>query len=179
MRHQQRSRTFNRPKSGRKALIRHLSQSLILKGAIETTVPKAREAGRFTEQLIQFGIQGDLTSYRRALGLLGDAEATSFLFKEVAPLFKSRHGGYTRILRNRIRPGDGAELATLELVERKIKPEKEKKEKQPKKEKIKETAPSVKTVEEPKAKKEKEERKEKRGGFLANLRKFIKPTDRS
>ena len=144
MRHQKRTRIFNRNKSARLALVRHLSQSLILKGSIETTVPKAKEAGRFTERLIQFGIRGDLNSFRRALSLLGDSKATTFLFKEVAPLFKNRQGGYTRVLRSRTRPGDGAELATLELVERKVKPEKEKK-----------------------------------GGFLSNHRKFIKPKDRS
>ena len=165
--------------------MRHLSQSLLVKGSIETTVHKAKEVRRLTERLIQFGVRGDLVSYRRAMELLGDSHTTSFLFKEVAPLFKNRHGGYTRILRSRVRPGDGVELARLELVERKVEPEKQKKEKaEPKKGKVKETPPPR-----PAARKEgmlppiKEEEpkkaKEKSGGSLANLRKFIKPKDRS
>ena len=187
MRHRKRNRSFNRPKSARERLLQHLSRSLLLKGRIETTVPKAKEARRLTDRLIQFGVRGDLVSYRRALQLLGNAETTSFLFKEVAPLFKSRHGGYTRLFRSRIRPGDGVELAMLELVEKRLEPEKQKKEKKvpSKKEKAKEISPpsgrkeekpSAKVAEEPsKGKKE----KEKPGGFLANLRKFIKPKDRS
>lgn len=189
MRHQKRSRIFNRPKSARKALLRHLSRSLILKGSIETTVPKAKEARRLTERLIQFGVRGDLVSYRRALELLGDSDVTSFLFKEVAPLFKKRNGGYTRLLRSRIRPGDGVELAMLELVERKVEPEKQKKEKTPPKkekvreiERVKEAPPVTRKEETPLPHKKEEEpkkTKEKSGGFLANLRKFIKPKDRS
>ena len=185
MRHQTRRRFFNRPKSSRKALIRHLSQSLLVKGSIETTVPKAKEARRLAERLIQFGLRGDLTSYRRAVELLGDSRTTSFLFKEVAPLFKNRHGGYTRILRSRIRPGDGVELARLELVERKVEPEKKKEKAEPKKEKVKETPPSRPAAQKeempPPSKQEEEPKKtkEKSGGFLSNLRKFIKPKDRS
>ena len=187
MRHRKRNRVFNRPKSAREALTRHLSQSLLVRGSIETTVPKAKEAGRLAERLIQLGIRGDLVSYRRALELLRNPETTSFLFKEIAPLFKNRRGGYTRILRNRTRPGDGAELAILELVEKKEKPKPEKKAKEHvvKKEKPKETSspppsarkeevPPPKGIEEPK-----KEKKEKSGGFFANLRRFIKPKDRA
>lgn len=177
MRHRKRNRVFNRPKSARATLIRHLSRSLLLLGSIETTVPKAKEAGRLTERLIQLGMRGNLVSYRRALEILGNSETTSFLFKEVAPLFKNknRQGGYTRILRNRTRPGDGAELAILELVEKKEKPKPEKKAKFAPPPPRKEEAPAPpKRVEAPK-----KEKKEKSGGFFANLRKFIKPKDRA
>ena len=178
MRHRKQNRTFHRPKSARAMLIRHLSRSLIEKGRVETTVPKAKEARRLTDRLIQYGVRGDLTSYRQAHRILG-SPMTSYLFKEIAPLFKGRPGGYTRILRSRVRLGDGVELALLELVERRLEPQKPKKEKEaPKKERIKEEIPSsprgAEAPEEPK-----KEEKEKRGGFLANLRRFIKPKDRS
>jgi len=163
-----------------------LSRSLLLKGRIETTVPKAKEARRLTDRLIQFGVRGDLASYRRALQLLGNAETTSFLFKEVAPLFKTRRGGYTRLFRSRIRPGDGVELAMLELVERRLEGQKQKKEKEaPRREKTKEVIPpSLRKEEKPSAKvalepSKENKKKEKPSGFLANLRKFIKPKDRS
>ncbi len=180
MRHKKRNRILNRSKGERESLLRHLSRALILKGRIETTVPKAKEACRMTERLIQFGLRGDLTSYRRATQILGDAETTSFLFKEIAPLFKSRTGGYTRILRSRTRPGDGAELATLELVEQRVIPEKKKEKPQPKKEKPKAVSTSAEGEKKtPPPSKGKDEERTKRGGFFASLRKFIKPKDRS
>jgi len=195
VRHRVRNQTFKRPGSAREALIQHLSESLIVKGRIETTVHKAKETRRLTERLIRYALIGDLPAYRRALKLLGNSETTSYLFKEIAPLFKSRPGGYTRILRTRTRPGDGAELAIIELVERKVTPEKPKKvkaQKAPKveeapqeKQKAEKTSPSSEAQKETplssktsEAKKEKK-KEEKRGGFLANLRKFIKPKDRS
>ena len=128
MRHRKRSRHFNRTQGEREALLRHLATALILKGRIETTVPKAKDARRLVDRLIQYGVRGDLVSYRRALQTLGNAEATSTLFKEVAPLFKTHRGGYTRLIRSRVRPGDGTELALLELLERKVEPKKSKKE---------------------------------------------------
>ncbi len=188
MKHKQETRHFNRSKDERQALLRHLATALIYKGKIETTVTKAKETRRFVDQLIQFGIRGDLLSYRRALVELGNSDVTSFLFKEIAPLCKSRQGGHTRMFRSRLRLGDGAEMAILELLERKVEPKKEAKEKprakeepkreevkkvEVKKEKIKETPPSELSDQEP------EKKKEKRGGFLSNLRKFLKPGDRS
>lgn len=182
MRHNKKGRSFNRPKAAREALIRHLAHSLILRGRIETTVPKAKEARRLAERVIQFGIRGDLASYRRSVQLLGNDDITSFLFKEVAPLFKTRQGGYTRIFRNRVRPGDGVELAILELVEKRVEPQ-QKKVKEPVTPRKEEAPPpSVpKSVEKPRKEKvtKETEKKEKTGGFLANLRKFIKPKDRS
>ncbi|MBI4436983.1 MAG: 50S ribosomal protein L17 [Candidatus Omnitrophica bacterium] len=184
MRHRRSNRRFGRAKGERDALVRHLATALILNGRIETTLPKAKDARRFVDRLIQFGVRGDLFSYRRALQALGNAETTSYLFKEVAPLFKTHRGGYTRLLRSRVRPGDGAELALLELLERKVKPKKEKREspkEESKKTKAKKTeAPSPKEeVPGVSAPPEKPPKAEKPSGFLASLRKFLKPKDRS
>ncbi|MFH1858094.1 MAG: 50S ribosomal protein L17 [Candidatus Omnitrophota bacterium] len=194
MRHRKQNRAFDRPKSARRMLIQHLSQSLIQRGRIETTVPKAKETRRLTERLIQYGLRGDLSSYRKAYQLLGNTQTTSLLFKEIVPLFKSRqHGGYTRLLRSRTRPGDGVELAILELVERKAETPKKKEKKEKAKEappltpkpaaplkKEEASAPPPKRAEAPKtAVKEEKKEKEKKGGFLSNLRKFIRPQDRS
>lgn len=169
MRHQRRSRIFNRPKEGRAALLRHLSASLIRHGRIETTVAKAKETRCLTDRLIQFGLRGDLTSYRKALRVLGSSELTAILFKDIAPLFKNRQGGYTRLLRSRIRPGDGVELAILELVEKRI--ELPKKKHPP--------SPPHATEGPPSEKERKKEEKKKKGGFFANLRKFMSPKDRT
>ena len=188
MRHRKRNRHFHRSKDEREALLRQIARSVILKGSIGTTVVKAKEARRLVDRLIQFGVRGNLSAYHRALQTLGDQEATSYLFKEVAPLFKKRQGGYTRLFRGRVRPGDGAELAILELVERKVTPKKEVKE-AAKPEKTKGTlrpAPSKEEVVTPppatpskKVQKTEPPVKEKGGGFLSSLRKFLKPKDRS
>jgi len=179
VRHRKRSRHFGRTQGEREALLRGLATSLILRGKIETTVPKAKDTRRLVDRLIQFGVRGDLFSYRRALQTLGNAEATSYLFKEVAPLFKTHRGGYTRLIRSRVRPGDGAELALLELLERKVEPKKQKKEvlqSEPKKPKAKKgEVPS--SGEETQAHPPAPEKPSR--GFLASLRKFLKPKDRS
>lgn len=96
-----------------------MAEALFLHERIITTVPKAKEVRRFAEKLITLAKEGTLHARRRAIGKLRNKQVVSLLFKEVAPLFKNRNGGYTRIIRlGRHRPGDNAEEAILELVER-------------------------------------------------------------
>lgn len=119
MRHRKRNVRLNRNKPEREALLRNLVRGLFLSQRIETTVVKAKEARRLAERLITLGKNDSLHSRRQAYSVLRDENLTGKLFKEIAPLFKKRNGGYTRIIRSRARKGDNAQLAVLELTEKK------------------------------------------------------------
>lgn len=121
MRHRKRSRRLSRQKGHRRATINNLVRNLFIHQRIETTLAKAKVAKKAADELITLGKRGSLQSRRRACEILGDRELASSLFKDLAPLFKQRRGGYTRIMRTRERPGDNASLAILELVEQKKK----------------------------------------------------------
>lgn len=131
MRHRRRTQRLSRSGSERDALLRSLLRGLFVSQRIETTLAKAKEAKRLADKLITLGKQDGLHSKRRVFAILQDRDLTTKLFKEIAPLFKNRNGGYTRIIRSGVRKGDGAQLAILELTEKKIvappvKPKKEK-----------------------------------------------------
>jgi len=83
---------------------------------ITTTVPKAKEIRSLAEKMITLGKEGSLASRRRAIAFLTDEAVVDRLFKEIAPRYADRAGGYTRIVRLGPRQGDAAELARLELV---------------------------------------------------------------
>ncbi len=100
----------------RRALFRALTKALILNGRIETTHAKAKAVRTFVDHMITLGKQGDLHSRRQAAEFLDDAEAVKKLFESVAPQFKNREGGYTRVLQVGNRRGDGAPTAIIELV---------------------------------------------------------------
>lgn len=100
----------------RRALFRALTKALILNGRIETTHPKAKAVKVFVDRMITLGKQGDLHARRQAAEFLNDAEAVKKLFESVAPQYKGREGGYTRVLLTGNRRGDGAPMAILELV---------------------------------------------------------------
>lgn len=116
MRHRNRGRKLSRNTEHRRALLRNLVTSLILEERIETTVPKAKEARRLTEQMITLGKRGDLHARRMAASYCMTPAAARKLFNDVAKRYASRAGGYTRIVRNGWRKGDGADTAILELV---------------------------------------------------------------
>ena len=185
MRHRRRHKSLHRTKGVHKATLRSLTHSLLIHGRVETTLEKAKEARREVDRLITLGKEGSLQARRKALKILGKEEPLQLLFKEVAPLFKNRHGGYTRVIRSWTRVGDGVQLAILELTEQKLLPQKEKKEKKkapvvkptPKPSTPPETKGQKETPvsEKPKAEKPKEE---KPTGFLGSLRRFLKPKDR-
>ena len=117
MAHADRRRNFGRNKTWRKATVRDLAQALIKREQIQTTRAKAKEAQRLTERLITLGKAGSLSARRRAISILNDVDLVGRLFSEIAPRFKNRQGGYTRILHMGHRAGDGAEMAWIELVE--------------------------------------------------------------
>ena len=84
---------------------------------IETTEAKAKELRGITDKLITLGKEGTLHARRGALRVLRTKQAVSKLFDDIAKRFSDRHGGYTRIIKTRQRPGDAAKLVAIELVE--------------------------------------------------------------
>lgn len=100
----------------RVAMLRNMTASLINNGRIVTTVTRAKELRRVAERMITLGKRGDLHARRQALAYIYDKNAVYKLFEEVAPNYKERNGGYTRILKVGPRKGDGAEMAIIELV---------------------------------------------------------------
>ncbi|MDD4203446.1 MAG: 50S ribosomal protein L17 [Candidatus Omnitrophica bacterium] len=125
MRHQKQKTRLNRSDSHRKATLSMLSKSLFLNQGIQTTLAKAKEAKKVAEKLITVAKKGDLAARRKIMGILQDKDVVTFLFDKIAPLFKERVGGYTRIIQLSTRRGDGAQMALLELTE-KVKEEEKK-----------------------------------------------------
>ena len=117
MRHRKRGRQLGRNTKHRLALFRNLATSLMEHERIETTEAKAKELRGITDRLITLGKEGTLHARRGALRVLRTKQTVSKLFDDVAKRFPDRHGGYTRIIKTRQRPGDGAPLVAIELVE--------------------------------------------------------------
>ncbi len=120
MRHLKRGRKLNRKASHRKALLRNLAASLIIHKRIKTTDAKAKELRTFVEPLITFAKQGTLHARRQVLrvfpGTFGQ-KVTDILFREIAPLYADRPGGYTRLVKLGPRANDRAPVSLVELVD--------------------------------------------------------------
>jgi large subunit ribosomal protein L17 len=116
MRHQKSGRKLNRSSSHRWALMRNLITSLLRDEKIKTTDAKAKELRRWADRVITLGKQGSLHARRQALGIVQDKIVVRKLFDTIAPRFKDRPGGYTRIVKIGIRRGDAAPLSIIELV---------------------------------------------------------------
>ena len=182
----------------RKALLRNLVRGLALNRRIMTTLARAKETSRLADKMVTLAKKGTLAARRQLIRHLGSSEVAHILMKEVAPHFKERNGGYTRVLKCHDRHGDGALTALVEFTVPIERPEKETKKA---KKKAKKPEPGKKEAEsqeaekkeakkqevkkqeaEKKAEKEKtgpakesdQEETEKRGGFLSKLRKFLK-----
>lgn len=118
MRHQKRSRRFDRTSSHLKAMMRNMASDLFRHERIVTTPQKAKECRRFAERLVTLAKKGGLANFRRALALLDDKEMVRKLFTEIGPRYAGRQGGYTRILHLAdVRLGDNARQCIFELVE--------------------------------------------------------------
>jgi large subunit ribosomal protein L17 len=118
MRHRQSNRKLNRTTSHRLAMFRNMSNSLLKHEVIKTTLPKAKELRRFVEPLITLGKEPTLANHRLAFDRLRDREMVLKLFGELGPRYKTRPGGYLRILKYGFRNGDNAPMALVELVDR-------------------------------------------------------------
>jgi large subunit ribosomal protein L17 len=116
MRHRNYGKKLSRNTEHRRALLRNLVTSLLLKERIETTVAKAKAARPLAEHLITLGKRGDLHARRLAASFVLNPDALQALFGDIAKRYASRSGGYTRIVRTGWRKGDGADLAVLELI---------------------------------------------------------------
>ena len=117
MRHHHAHRTFGRSRDQREALLRGLAISLVHKGRIVTTLPKAKELRPFVERLVTLA-KTDTASQRRLVNArLGNNDlATARLFGHIAPKHADRPGGYTRIMKTHIRMSDAAPMAIIEFV---------------------------------------------------------------
>ncbi len=120
MRHKKSGRKLNRNSSHRKALFKNLAIALIERDIIKTTLPKAKELRKFIEPLITLGKNDNVANRRHAFNKLRSDEAVAKLFTEISVNAKDRNGGYTRIIKAGFRPGDKADMAYIELVDRKL-----------------------------------------------------------
>lgn len=111
-------RQFGRNSSHRKALFRNLVTSLIAHEKIETTEAKAKEIRGIAEKIITLGKKGDLHAKRMAMAYIQSRDVVAKLFDDVAPRCANRDGGYTRIVKTRVRYGDSAPMAVIELVDK-------------------------------------------------------------
>jgi large subunit ribosomal protein L17 len=119
MRHRQIGRHLNRTSSHRKAMFQNMVNSLLRHEVIKTTLPKAKDLRRVIEPLITLAKEDTVAKRRLAFARMRDDEMVGKLFTDVGPRFKTRPGGYVRILKCGFRTGDTAPMAYVELVERK------------------------------------------------------------
>jgi large subunit ribosomal protein L17 len=118
MRHLKRKRNLGISPSHRSSLLSNLAVSILDKERIVTTVAKAKEVRGLVERLITFGKKGDIHSMRIAAKVIENKTLLKKLFSEIAPSFKDREGGYTRIIKLDYRKGDNAPTAIIELTGR-------------------------------------------------------------
>lgn len=118
MRHKKSGRKLNRTSSHRMAMFANLSVSLIEHEQVVTTLPKAKDLRPFVEKLVTLAKRGGLHARRQAISKTRSEAAVAKLFSELAPRYKARNGGYTRIMKAGFRYGDNAPLAVIEFVDR-------------------------------------------------------------
>ena len=110
------TRKLGRTSDQRRAMLRQLTTDLLEHGKLETTFCRAKEVQPVVEKMITLGKKGNLAVYRRALSYITKEDVAHKLFKEIAPKYAERNGGYTRVIRIGVRRGDAAEMAIIELV---------------------------------------------------------------
>ena len=120
MYHGRAKRRFNRTAEHRKAMFMNLSLALIEHEQIVTTLPKAKDLRPVVEKLVTLGKRGDLHARRLAMAQVRQTAMVKKLFDVLAPRYKDRAGGYTRVLKAGFRYGDNAPLAVIEFVERDV-----------------------------------------------------------
>ena len=110
------TRKLGKTTDQRMAMLRQQVTDFLDNGRMGTTVTRAKEIKPLAEKMITLGKKGDLAAYRQALSFITRETVAHKLFKEIAPAYAQRNGGYTRIIRTGIRRGDAAETAIIELV---------------------------------------------------------------
>lgn len=197
MRHRKRRTKLSMMTAHRNAMLKNMARAVLKHQRITTTSRRAKEVRRLVEHLIGLGKVDSVTSRRRAYSVLNDRDMVGRLFKEIAPLFKNRSSGYTRIIPLNFRRGDGANLVIFELTEKQIVEKLPKKKKEAKakseeqvktakehKEEVKKEEPRIKTLPRTKPTLAEEKRTEKaksedkkmgdKKAFLKNLRGFFR-----
>lgn len=116
MRHKVAQKKLGRSTPHRRAMLRNMTTDFFRHGRCETTLPKAKALRPVAEKLITLAKSDSLMARRKAYGYLMDKAVVHKLFAEIAPAYKTRPGGYTRILKTGIRAGDAADMAIIELV---------------------------------------------------------------
>ena len=116
MRHRKAGRKFNRNSPQRKALKKGLAISIIEHESIKTTLAKAKEIRGFLEPLVTLAKENTVANQRLAYARLQSKEAVAKLFDELGPRFKDRTGGYLRVVKRGLRPGDKSTAAQIEFV---------------------------------------------------------------
>lgn len=118
MRHRKLRGKLRRTTSPRKALMRNLAINLIQSERIRTTDAKAKVLKSYVDKLVTLAKDGSLASRRRAFMLIGKKQPVHKLFTEIGPRFSQRNGGYTRVIKYDMRPGDNAKMSFIEFTER-------------------------------------------------------------
>jgi len=118
MRHKKLGRRFGRDSSHRQAMFSNMAAALIKHEQIVTTLAKAKDLRRVMDKYVTLAKKGDLHSRRIAAARMGDEAMVKKLFETIAPRYKSRSGGYTRVLKAGYRYGDSAPVAVIEFVDR-------------------------------------------------------------
>ena len=118
MKHNIKNKKLNKTSSHRKAMFMNMSNALIKHEQITTTLAKAKELRRFVEKVITLGKKGDLVSRRKTVSILQDQKMSKKVFDVLADRYKSRPGGYTRIIKLGNRFGDNSPTAVIEFVDR-------------------------------------------------------------
>jgi large subunit ribosomal protein L17 len=120
MRHGNSHRKFNRRSDHRRAMLANLAASLIRHEQIVTTLPKAKDLRPIVEKLVTLGKRGDLHARRLAIAEMRDVAMVKKLFEVIGPRYKTRNGGYTRVVKAGYRYGDSAAVAVIEFVDRDV-----------------------------------------------------------
>jgi large subunit ribosomal protein L17 len=120
MRHGKVYRKFNRTAEHRRAMFGNMCAALIKHEQIMTTLPKAKDLRPVVEKLVTLGKRGGLSARRQAIAEIRDAAMVKKLFDVLAPRYKERHGGYTRVIKAGFRHGDNAPVAVIEFVDRDV-----------------------------------------------------------
>jgi len=118
MRHAVAGRKLNRTSSHRKAMFNNLAAALVKHEQIKTTLPKAKDLRPIVEKLVTLGKKGGLAARRQILASIKDEKLADKLLTTLADRYKTRAGGYTRVLKAGFRYGDMASMAIIEFVDR-------------------------------------------------------------
>ena len=110
------TRKLGKTTDQRMAMLRQKVTDFLDHGKMETTITRCKEIKPLAEKMITLGKKNDLAAYRQALAFITREDVAQKLFKEIAPKYAERNGGYTRVTRTGARRGDAAEMAIIELV---------------------------------------------------------------